>query len=353
MSLLFSPLQIKSISFKNRIAVSPMCQYSSEDGFATDWHLVHLGSRAVGGAGLVMQEASAVCPEGRITYGDMGIWKDEHIEKLKTITSFIATEGSVVGIQLAHAGRKASFDKPWIDSKQIKEGEQSWQTVAPSAIPFHADDMMPVSLSIAGIEKVKTDFKTAAARALAAGFKVVEIHAAHGYLINQFLSPLTNKRTDAYGSSFENRIRLLVEIIDEVNKVWPADLPLFVRISATEWLADGWNVDDSVKLAVVLKSKGVDVIDCSSGANMPHVKIPVEPGYQVQFAEKIKREANIATAAVGLITTAAQAEKILADGQADFIFLARQFLREPYFALHAGKELDVDVQWPEQYERAK
>jgi 2,4-dienoyl-CoA reductase-like NADH-dependent reductase (Old Yellow Enzyme family) len=213
--------------------------------------------------------------------------------------------------------------------------------------------MMPVSLSIAGIEKVKTDFKTAAARALAAGFKVVEIHAAHGYLINQFLSPLTNKRTDAYGSSFENRIRLLVEIIDEVNKVWPADLPLFVRISATEWLADGWNVDDSVKLAVVLKSKGVDVIDCSSGANMPHVKIPVEPGYQVQFAEKIKREANIATAAVGLITTAAQAEKILADGQADFIFLARQFLREPYFALHAGKELDVDVQWPEQYERAK
>ena len=353
MSLLFSPLKIKSISFKNRIAVSPMCQYSSEDGFATDWHLVHLGSRAVGGAGFVMQEASAVCPEGRITYGDMGIWKDEHIEKLKTITAFIAAQGSVAGIQLAHAGRKASFDKPWIDNKQIKEGEQSWQTLAPSAIPFHADDMMPVSLSKAGIEKVKTDFKTAAARALAAGFKVVEIHAAHGYLINQFLSPLTNKRTDEYGGSFENRIRLLVEIIDEVNKVWPADLPLFVRISATEWLADGWNADDSVKLAIVLKSKGVDIIDCSSGANMPHVKIPVEPGYQVQFAEKIKREANIATAAVGLITTAAQAEKILADGQADFIFLARQFLREPYFALHAAKELGDDVSWPEQYERAK
>ena len=353
MSLLFSPLQIKSISFKNRIAVSPMCQYSSQDGFATDWHLVHLGSRAVGGAGLVMQEASAVCPEGRITYGDMGIWKDEHIEKLKTITAFIAAQGSVAGIQLAHAGRKASFDKPWIDNKQIKEGEQSWQTVAPSAIPFHADDMVPVSLSKAGIEKVKTDFKTAAARALAAGFKVVELHAAHGYLINQFLSPLTNKRTDEYGGNFENRIRLLVEIIDEVNEVWPADLPLFVRISATEWLADGWNADDSVKLAVVLKSKGVDVIDCSSGANMPHVKIPVEPGYQVQFAEKIKREANIATAAVGLITTAAQAEKILTEGQADFIFLARQFLREPYFALHAAKELGVDVKWPEQYERAK
>ena len=353
MSLLFSPLQIKSISFKNRIAVSPMCQYSSQDGFATDWHLVHLGSRAVGGAGLVMQEASAVCPEGRITYGDMGIWKDEHIEKLKTITAFIAAQGSVAGIQLAHAGRKASFDKPWIDNKQIKEGDQSWQTVAPSAIPFHVDDMMPVSLSKAGIEKVKTDFKTAAARALAAGFKVVEIHAAHGYLINQFLSPLTNKRTDEYGGNFENRIRLLVEIIDEVNKVWPADLPLFVRISATEWLADGWNADDSVKLAVVLKSKGVDVIDCSSGANMPHVKIPVEPGYQVQFAEKIKREANIATAAVGLITTAAQAEKILTEGQADFIFLARQFLREPYFALHAAKELGDDVSWPEQYERAK
>ncbi len=353
MSILFSPLALKSITLKNRSVVSPMCQYSSVDGFANDWHLVHLGSRAVGGAALIFQEATAVSPEGRITYADMGIWKNEHIEKLKAITSFIHQQGAVAGMQLAHAGRKASFDKPWHGNKQLTEGINSWQAVAPSAISFYEYDTPPAELTIAGIKKVKDDFKAAAERALAAGFKVLEIHAAHGYLLNEFLSPFTNKRSDEYGGCFENRIRLLCEIVDEIQTVWPANLPLFVRISATEWVDGGWDGDDSVKLAVILKAKEIDVIDCSTGGNIPNVKIPLTPGYQVAFAEKIKQSTGIATAAVGLITSAQQAEDILQKQQADLIFFARESLRDPYFALHAAKQFGGDVDWPVQYSRAK
>lgn len=353
MSILFSPLTIKSITLKNRIVVSPMCQYSSQDGFANDWHLVHLGSRAVGGAALVIQEATAVSPEGRISYGDMGIWKDEHIEKLKTITAFIESQGAVAGIQLAHAGRKASFDIPWISNDEITEGEDSWQAVAPSAISFYETGRVPVELSVDDIKKLIADFKAAAIRSLAAGFKVLEIHAAHGYLINEFLSPFTNKRTDEYGGSFTNRIHFLLEIIEAVQTVWPADLPLFVRISATEWTAGAWDENDSVQLAAILKEKSVDVIDCSTGGNIPGVRIALTPGYQVSFAEKIKKETGMLTGAVGLITTAMQAEEILQQGRADLIFMAREMLRDPYFALHAAKQLQVDIDWPVQYQRAK
>ncbi len=353
MSILFSPLTIKSITLKNRIVVSPMCQYSSQDGFASDWHLVHLGSRAAGGAGLIIQEATAVSPEGRISYGDMGIWKDEHIEKLKTITAFIESQGAVAGIQLAHAGRKASFDIPWVSNKELTTGDHSWQAVAPSAIPFYEGGKEPAGLTVRAIKKIIADFTAAATRALAAGFKVLEIHAAHGYLINEFLSPFTNKRTDEYGGSFKNRIKFLVEIMEAIQMVWPANLPLFVRISATEWVAGGWNENDSVQLAAILKELDVDVIDCSTGGNIPNVRITLTPGYQVSFAEKIKQETGILTAAVGLITTAAQAEEILQKQQADLIFLAREMLRNPYFALHAAKELGDDVEWPVQYQRAK
>jgi len=353
MSILFSPLTIKSITFKNRIVVSPMCQYSSQDGFANDWHLVHLGSRAVGGAALVIQEATAVSPEGRITYGDMGIWKDEHIEKLKAITAFIESQGAVGGIQLAHAGRKASFDIPWISNDEISSGDHSWQAVAPSAIPFYEGGTSPAALTADGIQKLVGDFAAAAKRALTAGFKVLEIHGAHGYLINEFLSPFTNKRTDAYGGSFTNRTRFLLDIVDAVQLVWPANLPLFVRISATEWTEGAWSENDSVQLAAILKAKGVDVIDCSTGGNIPHVRIPLTPGYQVPFAEKIKKESGVLTAAVGLITSAIQAEEILQKQQADLIFLAREMLRDPYFPLHAAKELGAAIEWPVQYQRAK
>lgn len=354
MSALFSPLTIKSVTFKNRITVSPMCQYSSNDGFATDWHLVHLGSRAVGGAALIMQEATAVSPEGRISPGDMGIYKDEHIAKLQTITAFIHAQGAVAGVQLAHAGRKASHNIPWKGDRQIpSDAEEGWQTVAPSATPFAPGTENPKALDRAGIQKVIDDYKAAAARAVQAGYKVVEIHAAHGYLIHEFLSPLSNQRTDAYGGSFENRIRLLLEIVEAVKTVWPDTLPLFVRISASDWTEGGWDGDASVRLAAILKDHGVDLIDCSTGGVVPGVKIPVGPGYQVPFAEKIRKETGMLTAAVGMITSAPQAEEILQNGQADLIFLARQALRDPYFPLHAAKELGVDVEWPVQYKRAK
>ncbi|MBK8428609.1 MAG: NADPH dehydrogenase NamA [Lewinellaceae bacterium] len=354
MSALFSPLTIKSVTFKNRITVSPMCQYSSADGFANDWHLVHLGSRAVGGAALIMQEATAVSPEGRISPGDMGIYKDEHIAKLQTITAFIHTQGAVAGIQLAHAGRKASHNIPWKGDRQIpSDAQEGWKTVAPSAIPFAPGTESPKALDKEGIQKVIDDYKAAAVRAVQAGYKVVEIHAAHGYLIHEFLSPLSNQRTDAYGGSFENRIRLLLEIVEAVKTVWPDTLPLFVRISATDWAEGGWDGDASVQLAAVLKNRGVDLIDCSTGGVVPGVKIPVGPGYQVPFAEKIRKETGILTSAVGMITSAQQAEEILQNGQADLIFLARQALRDPYFPLHAAKELGVDVEWPVQYTRAK
>lgn len=355
MNKLFSSLTIKDISFKNRIVVSPMCQYSANDGFANDWHLVHLGSRAVGGAALIIQEATAVSPEGRISYGDLGIWKDEHIEKLKQIVSFVHDHGAIMGIQLAHAGRKASCEVPWLGGKQIKTGEKSWQTVAPSAIAFHPTDTLPLALSITQIKQFIEDFKAATVRAVAAGYKVVEIHAAHGYLINQFLSPLSNKRTDDYGGSFENRIRLLLQIITVVQSVWPSNLPLFVRISATDWSDDenSWDITESVKLAAILKAKGVDLIDTSSGGVVPHVKIPVGPGYQLPFSEQIKKETGIFTGAVGMITGAKQAETIIQNDQADLIIIAREMLRNPYLPLNWAREMDEAIEWPPQYLRAK
>jgi 2,4-dienoyl-CoA reductase-like NADH-dependent reductase (Old Yellow Enzyme family) len=314
---------------------------------------VHLGSRAVGGAGLIMQEATAVSPEGRITTGDLGLWKDEQIEKLQAITSFIKAQGAVAGIQLAHAGRKASCATPWLGGKQIAKADDGWQTISASALPFYPTDEAPTAMVIDEIASVISDFKTAALRALQAGYQVVEIHAAHGYLIHQFLSPYSNQRTDAYGGSFENRIRLLVDIVDAINTVWPADLPLFVRLSATDWVEGMWDEQQSVQLSTILKTKGVDVIDCSTGGNIPGVKIPLVPGYQVPFANTIKQKANILTGAVGLITTATQAETILQNQEADLIFIARESLRNPYFALDAAKELGDDMAWPNQYARAK
>jgi 2,4-dienoyl-CoA reductase-like NADH-dependent reductase (Old Yellow Enzyme family) len=354
MANLFTPLRIKGIELKNRIVVSPMCEYSSVDGFANDWHLVHLGSRAVGGAALIIMEATAVSPEGRITPDDLGIWKDEHLDKLKQIVAFIESQGSIAGTQLAHAGRKASTSSPWKGGKALPStNPEAWQTVAPSAIPFHDGDPAPLALDKVGLEKVVNDFVAATQRAIKVGFKVIEIHAAHGYLIHQFLSPLSNRRNDEYGGSFENRIRLLIEVTEAIKKVWPEELPLFVRISATDWTEGGWTAEDSVKLAEVLKNRGVDLIDCSTGGNVPHAKIPVGPGYQVDFAEKIKQQAGILTGAVGMITTPEQAEEIVSSGKADVIIMARQLLRDPYFPLHAAKALGADVNWPVQYERAK
>jgi 2,4-dienoyl-CoA reductase-like NADH-dependent reductase (Old Yellow Enzyme family) len=351
---LFSPIKIKNIEFKNRLVVSPMCEYSSEDGFANNWHLVHLGSRAVGGAALIITEATAVSPEGRISYGDLGIYKDEHIEKLKEITDFIHQHGSVVGIQLAHAGRKASHELPWLGNAQIPSNESNgWKPVAPSAIPFTPAEETPQELDKAGIEKVKADFKAAAARALAAGFKVIELHGAHGYLINEFLSPLSNHRTDEYGGSFENRTRFLLEVIESVKEVWPKENPLFIRISSSDWTEGGWTADDSAALAKILINKGIDLVDCSSGGNVATARIPLKPGYQVEFAEKVKTEAGILTGAVGLITESKQADEIIQTGQADLVIMAREFLRDPYFPLRAAHELGQETKWPVQYERAK
>ncbi|MDO9256035.1 MAG: NADH:flavin oxidoreductase/NADH oxidase [Bacteroidales bacterium] len=353
MSKLLSPLTIKDITFRNRIAISPMCQYTAEDGFANDWHLVHYGSRAVGGAALIIQEATGVSPEGRISPGDLGLYKEEHIEKLRQITSFIHQHGEVAGIQLAHAGRKAGCAKPWDGGKQLMENEGGWKTVSASALAFNPDDVAPQELDTEGINKVITDFKFAAQRSLQAGYKLVEIHAAHGYLIHQFLSPLSNHRTDNYGGSFENRIRLLLEIVKAVQTEWPQNLPLFVRISATDWAEGGWNIDEAVKLSSILKQNGVDLIDCSSGGLVPHQKIPLGPGYQVPFAERIKKETGIMTGAVGMITEAQQADDILQKGQADLILIARQSLRDPYFALNAATLPGDNCDWPLQYLRAK
>jgi len=351
---LFSPIKIKSIELRNRLVVSPMCEYSSEDGFANNWHLVHLGAFAVGGAGLIITEANAVSPEGRITYGDLGIYKDEHIAKLKEITDFIHAQGAVAGTQLAHAGRKASHTKPWDGGTQIAADQPNgWETLAPSAIAFTGTETAPAELDKAGIEKVKADFKAAAARAIAAGFKVIELHAAHGYLIHEFLSPLSNHRTDEYGGAFENRIRLLLEIIGAVKEVWPEENPLFVRISASDWTAGGWTADDSVALAKILIDKGVDLVDCSSGGNVATAKIPLKPGYQVEFAEKVKTEAGILTGTVGLITESKQADDLIQQGKADLVFMAREMLRDPHFPLRAAHELGHEVKWPVQYERAK
>ena len=351
---LFSLIQIKSIILRNRIVISPMCQYSAENGFANDWHLVHLGARAIGGASLIIQEATAVSPEGRISPEDLGIWTDEHIEKYKQITSFILSQNSMPGIQLAHAGRKASTSSPWQGNRKLTEQENGWRTVAPSALRYREEEALPpVELDKEGIAKVIADFKAAARRAHEACYKVLEIHAAHGYLLHQFLSPLCNKRTDEYGGSFENRIRLLLEVLEAVQAEWPGDLPLFVRISGTDWAEGGWNEDESVELARILKTKGVDVIDCSSGGAVPYQKIPQGPNYQVPIAERIKKETGIHTGAVGLITNAQQAEDIIKEGRADLVFFAREALRDPNIALTFAHELHADVMWPKQYERAQ
>lgn len=353
MSQLFSSLQIKGITLKNRIVVSPMCQYSSEDGFANDWHLVHLGSRAVGGAALVLSEATAVSPEGRISPEDQGIWKDAHMEKLKQITGFIQQQGAYAGIQLAHAGRKASTTAPWKGNKQLAATAGGWQTLAPSAIAYREADEIPEALTTEGIRKVIDDFNMAARRAVAAGYDVIELHAAHGYLLHQFLSPLSNKREDSYGGSFENRIRLLQEIVASILPELKPGMPLFVRISGTDWAEGGWDITQSVRLSALLKEMGVDLMDVSSGALVSGVRIPVGPGYQVPLATQIREETGILTGAVGLITEAVQAEAILQEGKADVVLLARELLRDPYFPQHAALALGEEVSYLLQYERAR
>jgi len=353
MAGLFDPLAIREVKFANRVFVSPMCQYSSHDGYANDWHFVHLGSRAVGGAGLVLTEATAVLPEGRISPQDLGIWADGHIEMLGRIVSFIHEQGSIAGMQLAHAGRKASTRRPWEAQGTVPENEGGWKkVVAPSALAFTDTYPMPQALTTDGIQEVVAAFAAAARRACQAGFRVLEIHAAHGYLIHEFLSPVSNRREDNYGGSFENRTRLCREIVAAVRSEWPKELPLFLRISSTDWVADGWNINESVKLAGELKQIGVDLIDCSSGGNVPHATIPVGPGYQVAFAERIRREAEILTGAVGMITSPVQAEHIIRTGQADAVIMAREFLRDPYWALRAARELEQPIAWPVQYLRA-
>jgi 2,4-dienoyl-CoA reductase-like NADH-dependent reductase (Old Yellow Enzyme family) len=352
MSPLFSPLTIKNITLKNRIVMSPMCQYSATNGFINEWHLVHYGTRAVGGTGLIITEATAVSPEGRITPADLGIWNDEHIQGLSRIVSIIHQHGAVAAIQLAHAGRKASCAVPQEGGKQLDEKQGGWQTIAPGEIPFLDGDRNPESLTKEGILNIIEKFKAAAGRALIAGFRVVEIHSAHGYLLHEFLSPLCNQRTDEYGGSFENRIRLLREVIGAVKSVWPPENPIFVRISSTDWTEGGWTIEESVKLAYILKDMGVDLIDCSSGGNVHNAKIPVGPGFQVPFSEAI-RKTGIQTGTVGFITNAGQAELILQEEKADLILFGRELLRNPYFPLLAAKELGVDINWPVQYLRSK
>jgi 2,4-dienoyl-CoA reductase-like NADH-dependent reductase (Old Yellow Enzyme family) len=350
---LFDPLPIRDVTFANRVFVSPMCEYSSTDGYATDWHLVHLGSRAVGGAGLVMTEATSVLPEGRISPQDLGIWKDDHLEPLARIVRFIHEQGSVAGMQLAHAGRKASTYRPWEGNGEIPESAGGWRkVVAPSALRFSDSYPMPQALTTDGIQEVVKAFAAAARRAGEAGFRVIEIHAAHGYLIHEFLSPLSNQRSDVYGGSFENRTRILREVVAAVREQWPELYPLFVRISATDWVEGGWDIQQSVELARDLKKLGVDLIDCSSGGNAAQAKIPVGPSYQTPFADQIRRETEIITGAVGMITLPAQAEQIIAGGQADAVFLAREILRDPYWPLRAARELGQPMTWPVQYLRA-
>lgn len=353
MSQLFSTLQIGDVHFRNRIFVSPMCQYSSHEGMPTDWHLVHLGSRAVGGAGLVMVEATAVSPEGRISPDDSGLWSDAHSEAFHRITRFISEQGAVPAIQIAHAGRKASTDLPWHGGKPLNALAGGWQTVAPSALPFADGFPIPYALSITELDEVIANFEAAARRALDAGFRCLELHMAHGYLLHEFLSPLANQRDDEYGGSLENRLRLPLRVAATVREVWPANLPLFVRISASDWVEGGWDIEQSMALCGELKSLGVDLIDCSSGGMVADAVIPAGPGFQTPFAERIRQELGMATAAVGLITDPAQAEHILRTGQADAVFLARELLRDPYWPLHAAKALHVDVNWPVQYQRAK
>lgn len=353
MSKLFTPFKLRSVEFKNRIFVSPMCQYSCEDGVPNQWHLVHLGSRAVGGAALVMVEATAVWPQGRISPWDSGIWSDKQTEAFKPITEFISLQNCLPGIQLAHAGRKASTDAPWRGGGGLAASEGGWQPMGPSALAFSEASPIPREMTRKDIEGLTAQFAAAAGRSLEAGFQVLELHMAHGYLLHAFLSPLSNQRTDEYGGGLENRMRLPLQVAAAVRETWPDHLPLFVRISCTDWAAGGWDLDQSVELARRLKETGVDLIDCSSAGSAPHAKIPVGPGYQVPFAAAIRSRAEIATGAVGLITQAVQAEQIVSTGQADAVLLARELLRDPYWPLHAARALGQDVPWPPQYERAK
>ncbi len=349
---LFDELKIRDVTLRNRIVVSPMCQYSSPDGFATDWHLVHLGSRAVGGAGLVFTEASAVTAEGRISAWDLGIWKDEHIDMLARIARFIREQGAVPGMQLAHAGRKGSTQRPWEGSSGVAESEGGWIPVAPSALPYNSKYPHPKSLDEAGIREIVDAFAKAARRALQAGFEVIELHAAHGYLIHEFLSPLSNLRTDSYGGSLDNRIRFLAEVVTAVRKVWPASLPLFVRISATDWVDGGWDVDQSIYASKKIAPLGVDLIDCSSGGLDRRQKIPVQAGYQVPFAQQIRDKAGILTGAVGMIEVPEMASEILRTEKADVVIFAREFLRRPYWPLDEARNLGIPASWPVQYLRA-
>ncbi len=354
MASLFEPLSLRSVQFPNRVFVSPMCQYSSKDGFANDWHLVHLGTRAVARAGLVFTEATAVTPEGRITAADLGIWQDAHIDFLSRIVQFIESQGSVAGMQLAHAGRKASTEVPWKGGAPVSPAEGGWSPIyAPSPIPFAPGYQVPHELSLSEVQRTIAAFKQAAQRALTAGFRILEIHAAHGYLLHEFLSPLSNQRTDQYGGSFENRIRLVCEVAAAIREVWPDALPLAIRISCTDWVEGGWDIDQSVDLARKLKPLGVDFVDCSSGGLVATAVIPVGPGYQTQFAERIRRESGVPTGTVGMITSPQQADTIIRTGQADAVLLAREFLRHPYWPLHAARAVHHKIAWPPQYERAR
>jgi 2,4-dienoyl-CoA reductase-like NADH-dependent reductase (Old Yellow Enzyme family) len=350
---LFDELKLRGLTLRNRIAVSPMCQYSCTDGLANDWHFVHLASRAVGGAALVFTEATAVTPDGRISPQDLGIWNDAQGAALARIVSFIDAQGAAAGIQLAHAGRKASTRRPWDGGGAVPEPEGGWALVnAPSAIPFSSSYLVPHAMTESGIAEVVEAFAAAARRALDAGFRVIELHAAHGYLLHEFLSPLSNTRTDRYGGSFDNRTRIVREVAAAVRRVWPETHPLFVRISATDWTDGGWDLPQSIQLARALKECGVDLIDSSSGGNVATAKIPLGPGYQVPFAEAIRRDAGIATGAVGMITDSAQAEQVIRSGQADLVLLARELLRDPYWPLRAARELGATIEWPAQYLRA-
>jgi 2,4-dienoyl-CoA reductase-like NADH-dependent reductase (Old Yellow Enzyme family) len=353
MSKLFSHFSLRGLEFKNRIFVSPMCQYSAKNGMAETWHLVHLGSRAVGGAGLVMVEATAVLPEGRISPYDLGLWSDHHAEALAPVAHFIREQGAIPAIQLAHAGRKASTDAPWLSRSPLYPDNGGWQVVAPSAIAFSAGSPQPRELTPGELDELVVAFVAAAKRALIAGFKVVEIHMAHGYLLHQFLSPLSNQRNDIYGGNLENRARLPLQVARAVREVWPQNLPLFARISATDWVGGGWDLAQSLQLCRWLKEAGIDLIDCSSGGLTADAKIPAGPGFQTPYAAAIRQDSGIAVGAVGLITSPEQAEQIIATGQAEVVFLARELLRDPYWPLHAARKLGVDIRWPSQYDRAK
>ncbi|HEY5781806.1 MAG TPA: NADH:flavin oxidoreductase/NADH oxidase [Lysobacter sp.] len=352
MARLFDPLQQRSLTLRNRLVVSPMCQYSAVDGVPNDWHLVHLGSRAVGGAAVVIAEASAVTAQGRISPADTGLWNDHQAEAWARITCFMSRQGAIPGVQLAHAGRKASTAPPWLGGAAVSAEEGGWTPVAPSALAFSETSPLPHALDDIELRNVIDDFASAAWRALAAGFRVIELHAAHGYLLHQFLSPLSNRRTDAFGGSFDNRIRLLLEVIDAVRKVWPERLPLWLRVSATDWVEGGWDLEQSIELARIVAARGIDLIDVSSGGLVPGAKIPVQPGYQVPFSARIRREAGIATGAVGLITEPHHAQAVIDRDEADVVLLARELLRDPYFPRRAAQELEGDLHAPEQYLRA-